>query len=215
MWKEKIEHAIKNREKTNKNFNFIFIVLKVYWFKFNKYTKVQLNAYLLNMKNNPKKTLNEEILRIKSLFYENFNKKDFNLKGDVLDKNGLHINLDDESNVGNVSLINFHDAFDLDYDVTRFYENKEQYCKSGCEENFFNRDNSVYLHSLFVNFNHRGKGFGKEIVEKCHQIARDLGYKYVLLITNCNNDVAQNLYKGLGYQIHQTDGNKDFYFVEI
>jgi ribosomal protein S18 acetylase RimI-like enzyme len=167
------------------------------------------------MKNNPNKALNEEIQRIKSLFYENFNKKEFNLKGDVLNKDGLHINLEDDSNIGSVGLINFGDAFGLDYDVIRFYNGKEQYCKSGCEENFFNKDNSIYLYSLFVDSSHRGKGFGKEIVEKCHEIARDLGYKYVLLITNCDNDVAQNLYKGLGYEIHQTDGNKDFYFVEV
>ncbi len=74
MWKEKIVHAIKNKEKINNNFNFIFIVLKVYWFKFNKNTKVHLKPYLLNMKFNSKKILNEEIQPLKSLFYENFNK---------------------------------------------------------------------------------------------------------------------------------------------
>jgi GNAT superfamily N-acetyltransferase len=167
------------------------------------------------MKNNSNNTLKEEIERIKSLFYENFNKKKFNLNGDILDKNGLTIKLENESSIGNVCLINFQDAFDIDYDVIRFYDSKEKYCKIGCEENFFNKDNSVYLHSLFINFNYRGEGFGKEIVKKCHEIAKDLGYKYVLLITNIDNAVAQNLYRGLGYQIHQTDGNKDFYFIEI
>lgn len=167
------------------------------------------------MKSNPKKTLNEEIQRIKSLFYENFNKNDYIFDGDVMDKNGLNINLDKDPSIGNVSLINLDDAFDLDYDVKRFYDSKEKYCKKGCDKNFFNGDNSLYLYSLIVNHSQRGKGYGKSLVEKCHQIAKEKGYKYCLLITDRSNDVAQNLYNKLGYQIHQTDGKKDFYFIEL
>jgi len=167
------------------------------------------------MKNNSYNQLNEEIKRIKSLFYENFNKNQFDLKGDVLNSEGLFVSLNGDENIGNTGLINFDDSFELDYDVKRFYNNKDKYCKTGCDENYFNKDNSLYLHSLNVNQNQRGKGFGKDLVNKCHQIAKELGYEYVLLITSCDNNVAQNLYKNLVYELHQTDGNKDFYFVKI
>ena len=160
-------------------------------------------------------TLKEEINRIKTLFYENFNKNQFDLEGDILQPRGLFVSLNGDDNIGKVGLINFEDSFEIDYDVKRFYDNKEKYCKKECDENFFNKDNSLYLHSLNVNQNQRGKGFGKDLVNKCHEVAKKLGYDYVLLITSCDNEIAQNLYKNLGYDLHQTDGNKDFYFLKV
>jgi GNAT superfamily N-acetyltransferase len=167
------------------------------------------------MKNNPNKTLNEEIRRIKSLFYENFNKKDFVISGDVESYPGSNVKLMSDDRIGEFNLLNFEDAWDLDYYIVIFHNKKNECCKINCENDFFNGDNSLYLYSLDVDEKYRGLGHGKELMDKCHQIAKDLGYNYVLLITDCNNNVAQNMYKSMDYQLHQTDGTKDFYFKEI
>ena len=181
----------------------------------NKYTQVQSKTYLLNMKNNSHNQLNEEIRRIRVLFYENFNKKSFETKGDVKSPSGLEIKLVNDGELGTVGLINFKDAWDIDYDIERFYNDKNNYCQLNCEDDFFNENNSVYLHSLNVNRNHRGLGYGKEIMDKCSEVSKDMGYDYILLITSCDNHVAQNMYRGLGYQIHQTDGKKDFFYKKL
>ncbi len=52
-------------------------------------------------------------------------------------------------------------------------------------------------------------------MNKSHEIAKNLGFDYVSLITSKSNEPAQNLYKGLGYKLHQTDGNKDFYYYNL
>jgi ribosomal protein S18 acetylase RimI-like enzyme len=167
------------------------------------------------MKSNSNKTLKEEIRRIKSLFYENFNKKSFDIDGDIKSPSGLKIKLVNEDDLGTVGLVNFKDAWDIDYDIVRFHNDKNDYCQSKCEDNFFNENNSVYLHSLHVNDNYRGLGYGKEIMNKCYEISKDMGYNYILLITSCDNNVAQNMYRGLGYEVHQTDGRKDFFYKKL
>jgi ribosomal protein S18 acetylase RimI-like enzyme len=48
-----------------------------------------------------------------------------------------------------------------------------------------------------------------------HKLAKDKGFKYVTLITACDNTPAQNLYNKLGYILHQTDGVKDFYYKKL
>jgi len=120
-----------------------------------------------------------------------------------------------DSRIGEFNLLNFKDAPNLDYYIVIFNNGKNGYCKKNCENDFFNGDNSLYLYSLSVDEKYRGLGHGKELMDKCHQIAKELGYNYVLLITNCDNHVAQNMYKSMDYQLHQTDGKKDFYFKEI
>ena len=167
------------------------------------------------MKNNPHNQLNEEILRIRSLFYENFNKKNFEIEGDVKNPSGLKLRLIGDSEVGSVEIINFKDAWDIDYDIVKFYRDKDKYCESNCDNDFFNGDNSVYLHSLIVDYNHRGLGYGKEIMKKCDEISKNMGYDYILLITNRDNAIAQNMYRRLGYEIHQTDGQKDFFYKKL
>lgn len=167
------------------------------------------------MKNNPSSQLNEEILRIRSLFYENFNKKTFETEGNIKNPTGLKLKLINDNELGSTELINLKDAFNIDYDIVRFNMNKNDYCKSNCNDGHFNGENSVYLHSLIVNYNHRGLGYGKEIMKKCDEISKSMGYDYILLITNCDNAIAQNMYRGLGYEIHQTDGNKDFFYKKL
>lgn len=168
------------------------------------------------MKNNSKKTLKEEILRIKSLFYENFNKNEFVFSGDTETPVGYNIKLmRDNECLGETNLMNYEDAWDLDYTIVQLHQNKMENCKFGCEHDFFNGDNSVYLYSLEVNPNHRGRGYSKEIMKKCSDIAREKGYDYILLITNRDNEAAQNLYKGMGYDLHQTNGYKDFFYLKV
>ena len=52
-------------------------------------------------------------------------------------------------------------------------------------------------------------------MKKSHDIAKKNGYTFVTLITSRDNKVAQNLYKKLGYKLHQTDGVKDFFYIEL
>jgi ribosomal protein S18 acetylase RimI-like enzyme len=168
------------------------------------------------MKSNSKKTLNEEIERIKSLFYENFNKNEFIVSGNTETSWGYNVKLmNNDECLGETNLMNYEDAWDLDYAIVRFNNEKDKTCKFACDSNYFNGDNALYLYSLNVDPRHRGNGYSKQIMNRCHEIAKEKGYEYVLLITDCNNEAAQNLYKGLGYSLHQTDGNKDFYFLKV
>lgn len=156
-----------------------------------------------------------EIKRIKHLLVENLDNSNFSFDGNINLPDGLKLTLSDGNNLGEISLINYKDAWDLDYAIVKFHQERDNNCKFGCEDNFFNKDNSIYLYSLEVNPDYRGKGYGKKLLNKCHDIVQDLGFSYVLLITDCDNNVAQDMYKKLGYKIHQTDGIKDFYYKKL
>jgi len=156
-----------------------------------------------------------EIKRIKSLLLENSDNTTFTYDGDINSSGGFKINLIDNDHLGEVSLINFEDAWDLDYAIVKFHHEKDNNCKFGCSDNFFNKDNSIYLYSLEVNPIYRSKGYGKKLLTKCHEMVKNLGFSYILLITDCNNHVAQDMYKKFGYNIHQTDGIKDFYYTKL
>jgi ribosomal protein S18 acetylase RimI-like enzyme len=160
--------------------------------------------------------LHEELNKIKSLMFENFVPYEIQTDGDINERPGMHISVSRDNNkMGYVNLIDFGKAYHWDSDIPRMYDNSQEYCKSNCDDDFFNEENSLYLHDLRVLDNFKGQGLSHSLLDKCHEIAENLGIKYVLLITNCDNNVAQNLYKKHNYKIHQTDGVKDFYFKEI
>lgn len=160
--------------------------------------------------------LQEQISRIKILMENNPSKPFCKTIGDVNKMPGVKIVIGDDNNeMGHTHLLNFDDASKWDWDIPRFYRGKEGYCRTNCEDNFFNNDNTLYMHDLQVYDDFKGKGLSNGLMDYSHNIAKDLGKKYILLITNCDNTIAQNLYKKHGYQLHQTDEMKDFYFKEI
>lgn len=120
-----------------------------------------------------------------------------------------------EEITGYVNLLDYENSKLIDPDIPRFEKNSDKFCKCNCKKDHFNSKNTLYLYDLRVFDEHQGNGYSKKLMNKCHQISKDNGYKYVSLITDCDNDPAQNLYKKLGYKLYQTDGKKDFYFKEL
>jgi ribosomal protein S18 acetylase RimI-like enzyme len=120
-----------------------------------------------------------------------------------------------EEITGYVNLLDYENSKLIDPDIPRFEKNSDKFCKCNCKKDHFNSKNTLYLYDLRVFDEHQGNGYSKKLMNKCHQISKDNGYKYVSLITDCDNTPAQNLYKKLGYKLYQTDGKKDFYFKEL
>jgi ribosomal protein S18 acetylase RimI-like enzyme len=59
--------------------------------------------------------------------------------------------------------------------------------------------NAAYLYHIFINENHRGKGFGTKTLEKLQDILKESGVKSIGLSVFGKNDGAYRLYKKLGY----------------
>jgi GNAT superfamily N-acetyltransferase len=160
--------------------------------------------------------LNEEIKRIKGLMLENSNPFTISTSGSVNIAPGIHISINDgEVKMGHSNLINFDDANVYDYDFPRLLEDVNEYCKSNCSENFFNNNNSVYLHDLKVFEPYRGKGLSNRLMDECHNLGKDMGVDYITLITDCTNSVAQNLYRKHGYEVYKSDGVKDLFYKQL
>jgi ribosomal protein S18 acetylase RimI-like enzyme len=160
--------------------------------------------------------LNEEIKRIKGLIYENVNEPFIISRGDINKSPGINFTIKDgETSMGHVNITTFDDAYENDSDVVSFTTNMDKYCNENCDENFFNNRNTAYLHDLKVYDEYRGKGLSNKLLDKCHETGKELGVDYILLITNCDNTVAQNLYRKHGYKVHSTNGSKDYFYKPI
>lgn len=73
-----------------------------------------------------------------------------------------------------------------------------------------------------INHQHRGKGFGKSIINQIESYCVSSGISKVLVDTDNNFEVAKSLYSGMGYQIYRTeteikDGREytDHYYEKI
>lgn len=142
----------------------------------------------------------------------------FKRTGKLFDPPGMNIKYltPHKKEIGFSNLLDFENAKELDYDIRRFFESKDKYCVEDiCENDFFNSKNSLYLHDLRVHDEFQGNGYSKKLMNKCHKIADENGFKYVTLITNCDNEPAQNLYKKLGYILYMSDKEKDFFYKEL
>lgn len=64
------------------------------------------------------------------------------------------------------------------------------------------------LNDLFVNENHRGKGFSKELIEESKILAKSTDAAGVLLETGKSNDIGNKLYPSCGFEIYN---NVNFY----
>lgn len=51
---------------------------------------------------------------------------------------------------------------------------------------------------------HRGKGIGKKIMERVHELARERGLKRLDLTSNPRREAAHHLYRSLGYKTRDT-----------
>lgn len=58
---------------------------------------------------------------------------------------------------------------------------------------------ALIIHRLFTSPKYAGKGYGKFMIEKCKEIARELEYDSIRLDTHQDNLPAQKLYEKLGF----------------
>jgi len=76
-------------------------------------------------------------------------------------------------------------------------------------------DKRLYLSRLVVKKNYRGEGYGKAILQYVLSIAKEKGYSEIMLGVDCDNTVALNLYKKLGFSIYELDEDKDGKFYKM
>lgn len=60
------------------------------------------------------------------------------------------------------------------------------------------------LNDLYVNENHRGKGFSKELIEEAKQLAKSTDACGVLLETGKSNDIGNQLYPACGFELYDS-----------
>ncbi|MCE3076480.1 GNAT family N-acetyltransferase [Chryseobacterium gwangjuense] len=58
------------------------------------------------------------------------------------------------------------------------------------------------LNDLYVNENHRGKGFSKELIDKAKEMAKSTDACGILLETGKSNDIGNKLYPSCGFEIY-------------
>ncbi|MFC3158900.1 Ribosomal protein S18 acetylase RimI [Chryseobacterium arachidis] len=58
------------------------------------------------------------------------------------------------------------------------------------------------LNDLYVNENHRGKGFSKELIEESKELAKFTDAAGILLETGKSNDIGNKLYPACGFEIY-------------
>jgi ribosomal-protein-alanine N-acetyltransferase len=63
-------------------------------------------------------------------------------------------------------------------------------------------ENSASIYSVEVLNAHRGKGYGKKLVENAINRCREKGCNLIELNTEVDNTVANNLYKSMGFQLN-------------
>jgi ribosomal protein S18 acetylase RimI-like enzyme len=58
------------------------------------------------------------------------------------------------------------------------------------------------LNDLYVNGNHRGKGFSKKLIEDSKELAKFTDAAGILLETGKSNDIGNQLYPSCGFEIY-------------
>lgn len=64
----------------------------------------------------------------------------------------------------------------------------------------------AYLAELYVVLQHRGQGYGRELITGFIQVAHDRGADYAFLITSEEDRLAQRLYEAAGFRRTEGDG---------
>jgi ribosomal protein S18 acetylase RimI-like enzyme len=62
-------------------------------------------------------------------------------------------------------------------------------------------EDSLYLDTLAVDQDLRGRGVGKKLMQMIRQKALDMGFDRLSLIVSTNNDAALGLYRKLGFEV--------------
>ncbi|BAQ65999.1 GCN5-related N-acetyltransferase [Geminocystis sp. NIES-3709] len=70
-----------------------------------------------------------------------------------------------------------------------------------------------YISNLAVSQNHRRQGVGSQLLSKCEQIAKQLGFNELYLHVLANNKIGQQLYLHNGYTIRQVETDLYSLFV--
>jgi ribosomal protein S18 acetylase RimI-like enzyme len=60
------------------------------------------------------------------------------------------------------------------------------------------------LNDLYVNKNHRGKGYSKELIEDAKELAKLTKASGVLLETGKSNDIGNQLYPACGFELYDS-----------
>ncbi len=60
------------------------------------------------------------------------------------------------------------------------------------------------LNDLYVNDNHRGKGYSKELIEQSKELCRSSKACGILLETGKNNDIGNQLYPASGFELYDS-----------
>jgi len=58
------------------------------------------------------------------------------------------------------------------------------------------------LNDLYINENHRGKGFSKELIEEAKELAKSTDASGILLETGKSNDIGNKLYPSCGFELY-------------
>jgi ribosomal protein S18 acetylase RimI-like enzyme len=74
-------------------------------------------------------------------------------------------------------------------------------------------DASIF--SVQVLDNHRGKGYGKKLVEKAINICKTKGFKKIELNTEQDNQVANSMYRKMGFKLEGLKDNFNNYIKMI
>lgn len=151
--------------------------------------------------------LTENINRIKLLMLEQVEDYKIMTFGNINSELGMRVCIKkpDGEHLGKTNIIDFKNALILSPNLTSFIQNKND---------LFNQENSVYQYGLEIEEPYRGQGWGEKLKKECHDIIKNFYYNYGLNIVRCDNIASQNLMKKLGYQKHQTNGERDLlYYV--
>lgn len=60
------------------------------------------------------------------------------------------------------------------------------------------------LNDLYVNDNHRGKGYSKELIEESKELCRSSNACGILLETGKSNDIGNQLYPSCGFELYDS-----------
>lgn len=60
------------------------------------------------------------------------------------------------------------------------------------------------LNDLYVNDNHRGKGYSKELIEESKELCRSSNAAGILLETGKSNDIGNQLYPSCGFELYDS-----------
>ena len=60
------------------------------------------------------------------------------------------------------------------------------------------------LNDLYVNGNHRGKGYSKELIEESKELCRSSNAAGILLETGKSNDIGNQLYPACGFELYDS-----------